>query len=162
MLLNDTFLLGCAYLKEANYKEALIYLRRMLIHYQEDTSAVVPPELLSYYGLALAFGENRFTEAVTYCTTAIKKEFYRPDFYVNLARVHLRSNRRSSAVDVLNKGLKVDGGDPGILAELRKLGMRRKPFFGFLTRGNALNKYLGMIASRLQTREKGIRKQAAL
>jgi len=162
MLLNDTFLLGCAYLKEANYKEALVYFRRLVTYYEEDPSSVVPPELLSYYGLAVALGENRFREAVTYCTTAIKKEFYRPDFYVNLARVHLKSNQRSSAVDVLNKGLKVDGGDPEILSELRKLGMRRRPFFGFLTRGNVLNKYLGIIASRFLAKEKRMGKQAAL
>jgi tetratricopeptide (TPR) repeat protein len=162
MLLNDTFLLGCAYLKEANYTEALVYFRRLLAAYEEDASSVVPPELLSYFGLALAFGEGRFSEAVTYCKTAIKKEFYRPEFYVNLARVYLKSDRRSRAVDVLNKGLQVDGGDPEILAELRKLGMRRRPVLGFLTRGNVINKYLGIITSRFHPKDKNVGKQAVL
>jgi len=157
MLLNDTFLLGCAYLKEANYPEALSYFRRMLSAYEEDPSSVVPPELLSYFGLALALGENRIKEAVTYCTTAIKKEFYRSEFYINLAHVYLTANRRSSAVDVLYKGLKIDNQDPGILAELRKLGVRRKPVLGFLTRGHLLNKYLGLITSRLRPKDKEIR-----
>ncbi|MBI3595691.1 MAG: hypothetical protein HY203_00895 [Nitrospirae bacterium] len=111
MLLNDTFLLGCAYLKEANYPEALLYFRRLLAAYEEDSSSVVPPELLSYFGLALALGENRIKEAVTYCTAAIKKEFYRSEFYINLSRVYLSANRRSSAVDVLYKGLKIDNQD---------------------------------------------------
>jgi tetratricopeptide (TPR) repeat protein len=160
MLLNDTFLLGCAYLKEANYKEALVYFRRLLAAYEEDSSSIVPPELLSYFGLALAFGESRFSEAVTYCKTAIKKEFYRPEFYVNLARVYLKSDRRSRAVDVLNKGLQVDSEDPGILAELRKLGMRRKPVVSFLNRENVINKYLGLIKARFQPKDKNLRKQA--
>lgn len=154
MLLNDTFLLGCTYLKETNYREALVYFRRLLAAYEEDSSAVVPAELLSYFGLALALGENRISEAVTYCTTAIKKEFYHPEFYVNLARVYLKANRRSSAVAVLYKGLRIDGENPGILAELRKLGIRRKPLLSFLTRGNVINKYLGLMTARLRAKDK--------
>jgi tetratricopeptide (TPR) repeat protein len=161
MLLNDTFLLGCAYLKEANYREALVYFRRLLAAYEEDSSAVVPAEILSYLGLAMALGENRISEAVTYCTTAIKKEFYQPEFYLNLSRVHSKANRRSSAVDVLWKGLKIDGQHPGILAELRRLGVRRRPFLNFLARGNAINKYLGRIVASLGGRGKK-NKQVAL
>ncbi|MBI3995303.1 MAG: tetratricopeptide repeat protein [Nitrospirae bacterium] len=160
MLLNDTFLLGCAYLKEGNYREALAAFRRLLAAYEEDPSAEVPAGLLSYFGLALGLGENRINEAVTYCTTAIKKEFYHTEFYVNLARVYLKANRRSSAVNVLYKGLKIDSQDPGIQAELRKLGVRRKPVLGFLTRGNAINKFLGRIQSRFWDKDKKIRKQA--
>lgn len=160
MLLNDTFLLGCAYLKEGNYREALVYFRRVLLAYEEDSSAVVPAELLSYFGLALGLGESRYSEAITYCKTAIKKEFYHSEFYLNLARVYMKSNRRSSAVDVLNKGLQVDSADPGILAELRKLGMRRKPLVGFLNRENVINKYLGRITARFQPKDKNLRKQA--
>jgi len=162
MLLNDTFLLGCAYLKEGNYKEALVYFRRLLAAYEEDPSAEVPAELLSNLGLALALGENRISESVTYCTTAIKKEFYQPEFYLNLARVYLKANRRSSAVDVLYKGLKIDGQHPGILAELRRLGVRRKPLFGFLTRSNAINKYLGWITSSLRGKGKKKDKRAGV
>jgi tetratricopeptide (TPR) repeat protein len=161
MLMNDTFLLGCAYLKEANYREALVYFRRLLVAYEEDPTAAVPAELLSYCGLALALGENRINEAVTYCTSAIKKEFYHPEFYVNLARVYLKANRRSSAVNVLNKGLKIDGQNPGILAELRKLGVRRKPVVGFLPRGNPINKVLGRVKARLHAKDKKSRKPVA-
>jgi len=161
MLKDDTFLLGCAYLKEANYREALVYFRRLLAAYEADPSAAVPAELLSYCGLALALGENRISQAVTYCTTAIKKEFYHPEFYVNLARVYLKANRRSSAVDVLNKGLKIDSQNPGILAEFRKLGVRREPVVGFLKRGHPINKVLGRVKSRLKAKDKKNRKQAA-
>jgi len=161
VLLNDTFLLGCTYLKETNYREALVYFRRLLAAYEEDSSAVVPAELLSYFGLALALGENRISEAVTYCTTAIKKEFYHPEFYVNLARVYLKANRRSSAVAVLYKGLRIDGENPGILAELKKIGVRRKPVLGFLRRGNPINKFLGATTARLRVREKESRKKTA-
>ncbi len=147
----DTFLLAYAYLREGNYPEALIYFRRMLAEYEEDRSSEVPAKLLSFYGLALALGEGRINEAVAYCTQAIKKEFFQPEFYVNLARVYLKGNRRSMAVNVLYKGLRIDGRHPGILRELRKLGIRRKPVLGFLQRGHLVNKYLGLLLSRFRS-----------
>lgn len=154
MTLDDTFLLGYAYLKEENYPEALVCFRKLIAKYEEDRSADVPARLLSYYGLALALGEHRVKEGVSYCTTAIKKEFYHTEFYVNLARVYSIANRRYQAVSVLYKGLKIDTDDPVILEELQKLGIRRKPVLGFLGRGNVVNKYLGLILSRLQGRER--------
>ena len=163
MALDDTLLLGCAYVKEANYHEALVCFRRLMAVYEEERSSNVnvPPKLLSYFGLALALGENRINEAVIYCTKAIKKEFYHPEFYVNLARVYLKANRRSSAVNVLYKGLRIDSNDPGILSELEKLGIRRKPVLGFLHRGHVINKYLGLIMARFRAGEKETDKRAS-
>lgn len=160
MALEDTIRLGCAYVKEANYREALVCFRRLLTAYEEDRSSEVPAKLLSNLGLALALGENRINEAVTYCTMAIKKEFYQTEYYVNLARVYLKAGRRSNAVDVLYKGLKIDGQDSRILSELQRLGMRRKPILSFLKRSHPFNRYLGMIASRLQAGKREDKKDA--
>ena len=146
---DDTFLIGYAHLREANYRDALTCFRRLMAVYEEDLTREVPARLLSYLGLALALGEGRFQEAVTYCTSAVKKEWDRPDFYVNLARVYCGANRRFDAVDVLYKGLNISPRDPVILLELEKLGMRRKPVFGFLERGHVLNRYLGLMISRI-------------
>ncbi|MBI3610403.1 MAG: tetratricopeptide repeat protein [Nitrospirae bacterium] len=154
MTLDDTFLLGCVYIKEANYREALVCFRRLMAAYEEDKTAAVPADLLSYFGLALALGENRIQEAIAHCTRAIKKEFYHPGFYVNLARVYLKANRRSDAIKVLYKGLKIDSQDPVILSEIRKLGVRRKQIVGFLERGHPINKVIGVVTARLRAREK--------
>jgi len=155
--LEDGLSLGYAYVKEANYKEALTCFRPVMAAYEDDPSSEVPAKLLSYFGLALALGENRINEAVTYCTTAVKKEFYHPELYVNLARVYLKANRRYKAVNVLFKGLKVDGEDPGILSELHKLGIRSKPVFSFLHRGHMVNKHLGLLMSRWRPPKKDVK-----
>ncbi len=139
----DTLLMGCAYAKESNFPEALICLRQVMAVYERDSYKEVPARLLSYYGLSLAHHEGRTNEAIVYCTRAIKKDLHHTDFYVNLARVYLKSGRRSEAVRVLDKGLRIDVQDPGILIELRRLGYRRKPVFRFLNRRNPVNKYLG-------------------
>ena len=149
MSFDDTFLLAYAYAREGNFRESLIYFRRIMARFAEGRGEDVPAKVLSYYGLVLGLGENRLQEAVTYCTMAIKKEFYHPEFYVNLARVYQKANRRASAVDVLYKGLKVDNQDKTIHAELFKLGVRQKPVIGFLKRDHLVNKYLGILRSRL-------------
>ena len=153
---DDTFLTGYADLQKGYYVDALVHFRYLMATYEEDLEREVPARLLSYYGLALALGEGRFHEAVTYCTSAVKKEWDRSEFYVNLARVFCRSDRRSNAVDVLTKGLKMIPRDPEILSELGKLGMRRKPVFRFLERGNILNRYVGLMISRVLFREGNI------
>ncbi|HEY4485896.1 MAG TPA: tetratricopeptide repeat protein [Nitrospiria bacterium] len=149
MSFDDTFLLGYAYAREGNFRESLIYFRRIMAHYAEGRGEDVPAKVLSYYGLVLGLGENRLQEAVTYCTMAIKKEFYHPEYYVNLSRIFQKANRRASAVDVLYKGLKVDGQDKAIHSELLKLGVRQKPVIRFLDREHVVNKYLGLLRSRL-------------
>jgi tetratricopeptide (TPR) repeat protein len=147
---DDALLLGCAYLKEGNYGEALHYLQLQKSMYEADPEKEIPPEFLSNYGIALAYAENRFSEAVNYCSQAIKKQFYNPEFYLNLARVYQRANRRASAVSVLHKGLKIDVSHPGLLKAVRQLGVRRPPVLSFLPRGSMVNKYLGILVARLQ------------
>lgn len=147
---DDALLLGCAYLKEGNYAEALRYLQLQKSLYETDPEKEIPAEFLSNYGIALAYAEKRYSEAVNFCSRAIKKQFYNPAFYLNLARVYQRANRRASAVSVLYKGLKVDTSHPGLLKAVRQLGIRRPPVLPFLSRGNLLNKYLGILVARMQ------------
>ncbi|HEY5649176.1 MAG TPA: tetratricopeptide repeat protein [Nitrospiria bacterium] len=154
MSIQDTLLLGCAYARESSYREALGCLRRVLASYERDFVGEIPAKLLSYFGLSLAMEEERINEAVVYCTRAIKKDPYQSDFYVNLARVHLHVGRRSEAVRVLEKGLRIDNRDPGILLELQELGVRRKPVLGFLGRGNPVNKVLGKFVKRFGSRRR--------
>lgn len=151
MSINDELLLGCAYAREANYSKALVFLRRVLVSYENDFSGDVPAKLLSYYGLVLAKEGQGINEAVVFCTRAIKKDPYQSDFYVNLARVYLLAGRRPTAVRVLEKGLRIDRQEPGILNELQDIGVRQKPVLGFLGRGNFLNKYLGKFINRFGT-----------
>jgi tetratricopeptide (TPR) repeat protein len=97
----------------------------------------------SYYGLGLALVERRFNRAVELCRGAVKEEFFSPDLYRNLARVHLVFGFKAEALRYLKRGLMIDPGSEPILSDLRDLGERRMPVLGFLPRRHFINRWLG-------------------
>ena len=104
-----------------------------------------PPKYLSYYGLCLAMVSTKTQAALELCESAVAVEFYSPDLFHNLARVHLRMGRRDRAYPVLLRGLQLHPAHRGILGDLRAMGMRRRPFLPFLSRGNPVNRFFGMV-----------------
>ena len=104
-----------------------------------------PPRYLSFYGLCLAMVSTKIQTALELCESAVAVEFYNPDLFHNLARVHLRMGRRDRAYPALLRGLQLNPSHRGILGDLRTLGRRRRPILPFLARTNPLNKYLGIM-----------------
>ena len=102
----------------------------------------------SYYGLGLALVERRFNRAVELCRTAVKEEFFSPDLYHNLARVHLAFGFKAEGIRYLRRGLMIDPAHSGILEEVSGLGVRRHPVLRFLPRGHFLNRWLGRLRKR--------------
>jgi len=126
------FLSGLAYF------EAAIELARKV----EKTTP--PPKYLSYYGLCLAMVSTKTQTALELCESAVAVEFYNPDLFHNLARVHLRLGRRDRAYALLLRGLQLHPGHRGISLDLRSLGVRRRPWIPFLSRANPVNRFFGM------------------
>ena len=108
------------------------------------------PRYRSFYGLGLALVERRFDRALELCRSAAKEEFFNPDLYHNLARVHLAFGFKAEAIRYLRRGLMIDPGNREIGEELRRLGIRRRPPLGFLRRRNLLNRLLGRLLHRVQ------------
>jgi tetratricopeptide (TPR) repeat protein len=102
-----------------------------------------PPKYLSYYGLCLAMVSTKSQTALELCESAVAVEFYNPDLFHNLARVHLRMGRRDRAYPVLLRGLQLHPSHRGILGDVHSLGIRRRPILPFLARGNPVNRILG-------------------
>lgn len=107
------------------------------------------PRYRSYHGLGLALGERRFSPALELCRAAAKEEFFNPEQYLNLARVHLAFGFKAEGVRYLRRGLMIDPGNAPILAELARLGLRRSPVLRFLPRRHLLNRCLGRLRTRL-------------
>jgi len=103
---------------------------------------------LSFLGLAIARSGGSLLRAEELCLNAVTVEFYWPQFYVNLAAVYFIWGKKSKAVRVLKKGLKVDHDNEAILKELQKIGMRKAPLLPCVSRANPINKYLGIIFKR--------------
>lgn len=108
-----------------------------------EPEAAVPPAALSYYGLCLAMHRGRTKEAAEYCELALEREFFRADFYWNLAQVCIRAGHRRKAVEAIERGMAVEPQNPRLTRLMESIGMRRRPVLSFLHRDNPLNVSLG-------------------
>jgi Flp pilus assembly protein TadD len=101
------------------------------------------PRVLSNLGLCIAYTERRFERAVWLCNTAAKSEFFNPEHYLNLARVHFAFGFRADGRRYLLRGQMIDPGNQAITRALKELGARNEPVLRFLPRGHLLNRWLG-------------------
>jgi len=133
---------GIGLAREGEYEQALKV-------FDQDLCFTQHPTAMSYYALCLANVEGNFDKAISLCLMAAEKEFYNPEIYMNLGRIFLLNGQKAVAVRAFRKGLKFDNSHFGIMSEMRKLGVRRKPVISFLQRTNPVNKFLGILADRM-------------
>lgn len=139
-------------LRKGSGKAALKTLREALEKFPSD------PFLMSYYGCLVAVVENDPEEGIRICREALAgvrdslpfgSEFFFPVFYLNLGRAYLKGNRKAEAVEAFQEGLKNEPENHDLLWELRKLGKRKSPPIPFLHRSNPVNKYIGLLVSKV-------------
>ncbi len=143
--------LGIKLLKDGKYWDALNAIKAAIEKAGYDIDNM-PPDYLSYFGLATALAEKRYRDAAVFCERALKKEFYNPTYYLNLGRVYFAGGHRRKAINAFYNGLKIDKSHKGIIEELNKIGVRRSPIIPFLPRKNVLNKFLGAMIHRVEGR----------
>jgi tetratricopeptide (TPR) repeat protein len=102
-------------------------------------------------GLAIAYVERDFERARELCESAAEQEFFNPDAYLHLARVHLVFGYRSEALRHLRRGEMIDPGHPEIRDEIAGLGRRGVPVVPFLPRRHPINRALGGARSLLRS-----------
>lgn len=139
---SEQFKAGKKFLKEDNLDRALKAFEKAYKENKENA------EYMSYFGLCKAVRGGEIGLGLELCTKAIKKEFYRAEFYYNLGKVYIAAGNKKGAIKVLVKGLKFDPKDEAINNLLIDLGFRKKPVIPILTRGNPLNKALGILFRR--------------
>jgi tetratricopeptide (TPR) repeat protein len=107
------------------------------------------PIIKSYLAFSIARERGQVSLAISLCEEAIREEGGNPVHYLNLGRVYLVRGDRERAVQAFRAGLKRQR-HPEIIAELERMGIRRLLVIPFLKRQNPLNKYLGLILTRLK------------
>ncbi|MBI5237495.1 MAG: hypothetical protein HY887_03625 [Deltaproteobacteria bacterium] len=142
MQTNDLVAEGVRLARELSYEDALKI-------FDQDLCFTQNPIAMSYYALCLAHIEGNYERAISLCLMAAEKEFYNPDIYLNLGRIFLLNGQKGVAVKAFKKGLRLDDRHQGILNEVTRLGIRRRPVLTFLHRGNPVNKFLGMVTGRI-------------
>jgi tetratricopeptide (TPR) repeat protein len=129
-------------LESQRYEAALEHFRTA--HRLDGTSF----RYRSYYGLAIGLAERRLEQALELCRSAAREEFFNPEHYFNLARLHLAFGFKAEGVRLLRRGLLIDPENESICGELRRLGVRRRPPLSFLRRRNLLNRWAGRLLGR--------------
>ena len=146
----EHFRRGKTALEVGRYADSLQQFRAA--HRLEPTN----PRYRSYFGLGLGLAERRFDKALGLCRSAAKEEFFNPDLYLNLARVHLAFGFKAEGIRYLRRGLMIDPRSETIGAELCRLGMRRGPVLRFLRRSHSVNRWLGVLRRRLGRDRSGL------
>ncbi|MDP2682979.1 MAG: hypothetical protein Q8P28_09285 [Deltaproteobacteria bacterium] len=131
--------------------------------YQEDKENA---RYMSYYGMCVAMKWGEIGLGIELCTRAVKKEFYKTEYYINLSRVYIKADNKKGAINVLKKGLRFDPENDIIHEELVKFGARKKPIIPFMNRSNPINKFLSIffrktmpgLISRLKREERDVKK----
>lgn len=143
-----SFRKGLQALEEKHYLESLAYFESSLNLEERSGNPAPRMKYLSYYGLALSLAAGRTKEAIEMCERALSVEFYNPDLYLNVARVYLSAGERRRAHKAICQGLRIEKGHAGLIAELRRMGVRRRPLFRFLPRNHLLNRFTGRLSFR--------------
>jgi len=133
----ELFVRGSELFERGEMQEALTHFRAA--HHRDATNA----RYRSYFGVCLGLAERQFEQGRDLCRSAVKQEFFNPDLYCNLARIHLAFGFKSEGVRFLRRGQMIDPANVSIACELRSLGLRESPVLQFLPRRHALNRWLG-------------------
>lgn len=139
---NEIIEKGVRLAKDEHYHDALKV-------FDQDISFTQNPTAMSYYALSLAAAEDNYERAIALCLIAAEKEFYNPDICLNLGRIFLMNGQKTYAIKSFKKGLKIDHSHEGLICELKKMGIRRKPVFPFLERRHPVNKFLGLLSQKI-------------
>jgi len=122
-----------------------------LMHFEAAAKLKPTPTVASCLGYCLAKEYQQYQMGISMCVAALKQEADNALHYLNLARVQDLAGHRQKAIATLRKGLR-QRGHQRIIAELKRLGLRKSPIFPHLSRDNPLNKYGGKIFKRLGLR----------
>jgi tetratricopeptide (TPR) repeat protein len=138
----EQFKKGIKFLEDDNLDRATKAFERA---YKADRDN---PKYMSYYGRCAVESWGQIGLGLELCTMAIKKEFYRPEYYVNLGKVYTAAGNKKGAITVIKKGLKYDPENDPLNEMLITLGIRKRAIIPGLKRSNRLNRLLGVFFRR--------------
>jgi tetratricopeptide (TPR) repeat protein len=140
-----------------------------LIALESTPSLRTIPVVNSYLAYCMSRERGQHREALRLCQLALTAEPYNPAHYLNLGRIYLETGHKAKALATFRKGLSNDvstdkhtaAESPAdgqarqqalILAELRRLGIRKRAPFPSLPREHRLNRVVGKLLTTLNLR----------
>jgi tetratricopeptide (TPR) repeat protein len=110
------------------------------------------PEWYSYLGYCVAKQRGQHRKGLELCKESLMVEPDNPAHYLNLGRVYLAKGDKDEALRTWREGM-AKGGSPELLQQLERLGTRNRPAISVLSRRNPLNRFLGILLTRLGLRK---------
>ncbi len=138
------FTKGVEAIKNGNVVSALVF-------FEKATRLDNNPTNRSYLAFCIARERGQFKKAISLCEEALNEEPENPVHYLNLGRLYILAGQKTEAMRLLREGLTHEE-NREIVDELIGLGMRKPPVLPLLKRQNPLNRYLGIILTRLGLR----------
>jgi predicted Zn-dependent protease len=135
---------GLALFKAGNILRALGHFEKAMAEHPTSLCA-------SYYAYCVAKERGHVKKGIALCREALEKEPGSPVHYVNLARIHLLGRNQDDAITVLRDGMQ-HAPDPEINDLLDQIGVRKQPVVSSMPRDSFVNKYLGLLLSKLGLR----------
>jgi len=109
------------------------------------------PHWHSSLGYCIARERGQSRKGLDLCQASLRLEPDSALHYLNLGRIQLLAGNKEEALRVFREGISKEG-DAEIIRKLVELGIRKPPIFPSLERSNPLNRYLGLLFSRLGLR----------
>ncbi len=110
------------------------------------------PEWYSYLGYCVARQRGQHRKGLELCKESLAVEPDNPVHFLNLGRVYLVKGDKNEALRTWREGM-AKGGSPELVQQLERLGKRNRPALPILARKNPLNRYLGILLTRLGLRQ---------
>ena len=135
---------GVALFKAGNILRALGHFEKAMVEHPTSLCA-------SYYAFCMAKERGHVKKGIALCREALEKDPGTSVHYLNLARIHLLGPNKDDAITVLREGMQC-APDPEIEDLLDRIGVRKLPVMQSLPRNHPINRYLGLILSKLGLR----------
>jgi len=133
--------------ENGSYQLALTYLSQA----GQYSKNPVLQSFHAYCTAGLTTDRRKLREALRLCQDSMQRDSGNSTHYLLQGRILLLMGDRKNAIKVFQTGLKVEP-NPKIIAEIKRIGMRKTNIFEKLDRDHPLNLYLGKLLSRVGLR----------
>jgi Flp pilus assembly protein TadD len=117
---------------------------KALVQFERAAEIEATPVVRSSLAYCLARERGQVKTGRGICEKLIESDPGNCFHHLNLGRILVLEGDRGGAIAAFRAGISLSP-HPQIIAELKKLGLRRSSVIGFLPRDNPLNKYLGLL-----------------
>lgn len=122
-----------------------------LMHFEAAAKLGTTPLLKAHLGYCLALEHQQYRDGLALCREATIAAPQDGRIWLLMGRTCLLSGQKRPALQAFRRGLKL-GNNPQLVAEIKALGLRRKPPFPTLDRNHPLNRYAGRLLVRFGLR----------